>query len=179
MFIQKLLPDLHVNSIYDLNLIQLKERGIKGIITDLDNTLIEWDRPQATPELVEWLLYIKKEGLQVVVVSNNHVKRVDAFAKPLGIPYISRAKKPFNRAFKSAQEMMQLQAEEVVVIGDQLFTDILGGNRLSLYTILVTPVAQSDGFFTRFNRLLERVALSRLRRKGLLSWGGKEDSNEQ
>ena len=170
MLIKKLLPSLHVNSIYDINLDDLKHRGIKGIITDLDNTLIEWDRPDATPELIEWLKKVETEGFKVVVVSNNNSNRVANFANPLGIPFIPGAKKPFNKAFIQAKKMMKLQPEEVVVIGDQLFTDVLGGNRLGLYTILVIPVAKSDGFFTRFNRRMERMALNYMKKKGIQTW---------
>ena len=68
---------------------------------------------------------------------------------------------------------MNVTIEETVVIGDQLFTDVLGGNRLGFYTILVVPVAQTDGFWTRFNRQMERVALYWMERKGLVSWKSK------
>lgn len=170
MFLKKLLPSLHVDSIYDIDLQALKNRGIKGIITDLDNTLIEWDRPNATPELMDWLNRLKQEGFQVIIVSNNNRIRVSAFADPLGIPYIHAAKKPTRTPFKDAMKRLALTPEQIVVIGDQMFTDVLGGNRLGLYTVLVVPVAQTDGFFTRINRQLERIALSRMRKKGLISW---------
>lgn len=170
MLLKKLIPDLHANSIYEINFDELKGRGIKGIITDLDNTLIEWDRPNATPELEKWFEKMAAEGFQIVVVSNNNEERVKRFCDPLGIPFIHGAKKPFNRAFRQAKVLMKLKPEEVVVIGDQLFTDVLGGNRLNLYTILVVPVASTDGFFTRFNRKMERIALRMLRKRGLLTW---------
>lgn len=167
---KNLIPDLHVDSIYDIDMQALKQRGVKGIITDLDNTLIEWDRPQATPRLMEWLNRLKQEGFQVIVVSNNNQVRVSAFADPIGIPYIHAAKKPTRTPFQDAVQRLGLSPKEIVVIGDQMFTDVLGGNRSGLYTILVVPVAQTDGFFTRFNRGLERVALSWLRKKGLITW---------
>ncbi|WP_025027616.1 YqeG family HAD IIIA-type phosphatase [Caldalkalibacillus mannanilyticus] len=168
--LKKLLPDLHVDSIYDIDLEALKKRGVKGIITDLDNTLIEWDRPLATPKLAEWLKKVQEEGFKLMIVSNNNSARVAAFSEPLGLPFIPGARKPFHKAFKEAQKRMNLQPHEVVVIGDQLFTDVLGGNRLDLYTILVVPVAQSDGFLTRFNRRLERIALHFMRKRGMITW---------
>jgi HAD superfamily phosphatase (TIGR01668 family) len=170
MLLKKLLPDLHVDSIYDIDLQALRGKGVKGIITDLDNTLIEWDQPSATPKLTEWLKKVEQEGFQLVIVSNNNSVRVGEFASPLGIPFIYGARKPFHKAFKKAKLIMGLKANEVVVIGDQLFTDVLGGNRLNLYTILVVPVAQSDGFFTRFNRKLERIALHFMRKRGMITW---------
>ena len=170
VFLKKLVPDLHVASVYDIDLAALKKRGVKGIITDLDNTLIEWDRPNATPALMDWLETVKNEGFQVIVVSNNNQIRVSKFADPLGIPYIHRAKKPTRSPFREAMKRLGLAYHETVVIGDQIFTDVLGGNRLGLYTILVVPVAQTDGIYTRFNRQLERLALSWMRKKGWITW---------
>lgn len=164
------LPSEYVKNIYQITPQNLKERGIKGIITDLDNTLIEWDRPSATPELIKWFKSMNEGGIKVTVVSNNNEKRVKLFSDPLQIPFIHRARKPMTRAFRRALTSMQLQPEEVVVIGDQLLTDVLGGNRLGLHTILVVPVAQSDGFATQFNRKIERRIMKNLKRKGLIQW---------
>ncbi|GGK18190.1 hypothetical protein GCM10010965_09070 [Caldalkalibacillus thermarum] len=172
--LKQLLPDLYVPSVYDIDLEALKQRGVKGIITDLDNTLIEWDRPSATPELAEWLKKVEHMGFKIVVVSNNNEDRVRRFCQPLSIPFIHKARKPFHFAFKRAQHMMNLSSREVVVIGDQLLTDVLGGNRLGLYTILVVPVADTDGFFTRINRRIERIAFYWMRKKGMLTWEQEE-----
>jgi len=170
MLLNKLLPDIQVDTIYDIDLEALKSRGIKGIITDLDNTLIEWNRPSATPELAEWLQKVQDKGYKLIVVSNNNAARVGAFASPLGIPFIHRANKPFHKSFKLAQKMMKLQPDQVVVIGDQIFTDVLGGNRLNLHTILVIPIVQSDNFSTRFIRRLERIALDIMKKRGMVTW---------
>lgn len=164
------IPEIYVKNIYQISPEFLKEHGIKGIITDLDNTLIEWDRPSATPELIDWFKQMEQNGVKVTVVSNNNEKRVSLFAEPLGIPFIPKARKPMGRAFQKALKFMNLSKEEVVVIGDQLLTDVLGGNRSGFKTILVVPVASTDGFWTRFNRKIERKILSTLKRKGMLKW---------
>lgn len=164
------LPDQHVQNILDITPEMLVERGVKGIITDLDNTLVEWDRPEATPELIKWFTSIKEKGILITIVSNNTQHRVKSFSDPVGIPFIYSARKPMTKAFKRALKDMKLKNEEVVVIGDQLLTDVLGGNRLGLHTILVVPVASSDGFWTRFNRKIERIILSWMKRKGMLHW---------
>ncbi|MBD7964418.1 MULTISPECIES: YqeG family HAD IIIA-type phosphatase [Fictibacillus] len=164
------LPDQHVQNIVDITPEMLVERGVKGIITDLDNTLVEWDRPEATPELIEWFTSIKEKGILITIVSNNTQHRVKSFSDPVGIPFIYSARKPMTKAFKRALKDMKLKNEQVVVIGDQLLTDVLGGNRLGLHTILVVPVASSDGFWTRFNRKIERIILSWMKRKGMLHW---------
>jgi uncharacterized protein len=164
------LPDQHVKSIFDITPESLKEKGVKGIITDLDNTLVEWDRPYATPKLIEWFDHMRKNEILVTIVSNNNEKRVKSFADPLNIPFIYKARKPMGRAFEKALSQMGLKKEETVVIGDQLLTDIFGGNRSGFHTILVVPVASTDGLITRFNRKVERRILSWFRKKGMLTW---------
>ncbi|MCH1625013.1 YqeG family HAD IIIA-type phosphatase [Fredinandcohnia quinoae] len=168
--LKNFLPNEHKKSVYDISINKLKERGVKGIITDLDNTLVEWDRPNATPELVTWFEEVRKHGIVVMIVSNNNEQRVKSFADPLGLPFIFEARKPLTLAFKRAVREMNLKKEEVVVIGDQLLTDVLGGNRSGLHTILVVPVAQTDGVITKFNRTIERRILSWMKRKGMLYW---------
>ncbi|GGE74806.1 YqeG family HAD IIIA-type phosphatase [Priestia taiwanensis] len=168
--LKRFLPNEYVKDIYEITPTKLKERGIKGIITDLDNTLIEWDRPNATPKLIEWFTEMKRYGINVTVVSNNNEKRVKDFSDPLNIPFVHSARKPMNKAFKRALYMMHLRADEVVMIGDQVLTDVLGGNRLGLHTILVVPVAKTDGLMTKFNRIIERRILKKLKTRGLIHW---------
>ena len=164
------LPDEHVKSILDISPEDLQKRGIKGIITDLDNTLVEWDRPTATPQLIKWFDEVRKHNILVTIVSNNNEQRVKSFSDPLGIPFIFQARKPMGRAFHRAIAAMGIKRNEAVVIGDQLLTDVLGGNRSGFHTILVVPVAQTDGFVTKFNRLVERRILNWFRRRGMIQW---------
>jgi uncharacterized protein len=164
------LPDQHVKSIFEIKPEELKSKGIKGIITDLDNTLVEWDRPLATPKLVSWFEDMKKNNIAVTIVSNNNELRVKAFSDPLNIPFIYEARKPMTRAFFRAIKEMGLKKDETVVIGDQLLTDVLGGNRGGFHTILVVPVAKTDGMITKFNRLVERRLLNWFRKKGMIHW---------
>lgn len=164
------LPDQHVKSIFEITPDTLAARGVKGIITDLDNTLVEWDRPNATPKLIEWFEDMKNSNIKVTIVSNNNESRVKAFSEPLNIPFIYQARKPMGRAFRRALSEMGLEQKETVVIGDQLLTDVLGGNRSGFHTVLVVPVAQTDGFVTRFNRKVERRILNFFRKKGMIQW---------
>lgn len=172
--LERLLPHQIVATVYAINLGALRAEGISGIITDLDNTLVGAKEPLATPELIEWLERVRSLGFRVVIVSNNNETRVSQFAEPLGIPFIHKARKPGNRSFRKALDLLGLRADQAVVIGDQMLTDVLGGKRMGLHTILVSPIAPSDeGLPTRINRLIERIALRRLRRRGL--WP-KEDN---
>lgn len=164
------IPSEFVRSVFHITPEMLKDKGIKAIITDLDNTLVEWDRPDATPKLIEWFASIRAAGIQVTIVSNNNELRVKSFADPLGIPFIFKARKPLGKAFNRAVSIMSVKREEVVVIGDQLLTDVFGGNRQKLHTILVIPVAKSDGFVTKFNRMVERRIFKYLDRKGQVTW---------
>ncbi|MFJ8245571.1 YqeG family HAD IIIA-type phosphatase [Peribacillus asahii] len=164
------LPSEQIKSIFDITPEDLKKRGIKGIITDLDNTLVEWDRPNATRKLMEWFDQMREHGILVTIVSNNNEQRVRAFSDPLRIPFIYRAKKPLTTAFKKACVQMGLKREETVVVGDQLLTDVFGGNRGGFHTILVIPVSQSDGINTKINRFFERKIMSALKRKGMIEW---------
>lgn len=164
------MPNEYVKDIFHVKPEILKEKGIKGIITDLDNTLVEWDRPGATPEIIKWIEGMREAGILVTIVSNNNETRVKNFSDPLGIPFIHDARKPLNKSFVAARKLMGLRKEETVMIGDQLLTDILGGNRKGLYTILVVPVATSDAFFTKFNRMIERRIMAGLKRRGMITW---------
>ncbi len=172
--LKRFLPDDYFQSIFHITPEYLKQKNIKGIITDLDNTLVEWNRPEATPELTNWFKEMRNHGIQIVIVSNNNKKRVHKFASPLGIPYVYRARKPLGKAFRKALTVLNLPKENTVVIGDQLLTDIYGGNKAGFYTILVVPVAESDGFATKFNRMIERKIFRHLDKKGLLQWEGRQ-----
>lgn len=164
------LPNEHVKSVFDIQPIVLKQKGIKGIITDLDNTLVAWDVKNATPEVIKWLELMREHAIKVTIISNNKQERVEVFSEPLGTPFVYSARKPLTIAFKRVAKKMELKKEEVVVIGDQLLTDILGGNFAGFYTILVVPIVETDAKITKFNRKIERRVLNYMRKKGKISW---------
>jgi len=155
-------PQEYVTSIYHIHLDRLWQAGIRGIVTDLDNTLVEWNSPVAPPKLVAWLDHVREQGFRVCIVSNNDQLRVSQFAGPLGIASLSKAHKPRRDAFLWALRTLSTKAGETCMIGDQLFTDILGGNRLGFYTILVRPVHVREFPGTRAVRLLERIVLRKV-----------------
>ncbi|MFD1412894.1 YqeG family HAD IIIA-type phosphatase [Oceanobacillus jeddahense] len=161
----KFLPDEQIDQIFDLKPEKLKELGIKGIITDLDNTLVAWDVKDATPDVITWFKSMEENDIKVTIISNNNQERVTVFSEPLGTPFVFSAKKPLSRAFKTVAKQMDLKKEEILVVGDQLLTDVLGGNIAGFYTVLVVPVVQTDGKITRINRLIERRILKRMPNK--------------
>ena len=170
MFLDKFSPNLYVESIYNIDLQALKEAGVTSVITDLDNTLVEADSPEYTPKLIKWLDDLQELGFKVVIVSNNNKTRVSEFADPLTVPYIHQAKKPTKQAFLKALKLLDSTVEQTVVIGDQLLTDILGGNRLGFYTILVVPISEKEQWKTKINRTIERKILSVMKNRGMMTW---------
>ncbi len=162
------LPNKHVKSIFEITPEYLQAIDKKGIIVDLDNTLIPWNEQYATEPIKQWLKEMEGANIQVIIFSNNNEERVSLFANPIETPFIFRAKKPLKKAFKKAQSLMNLPKDSIVVIGDQLLTDILGGNRVGYYTILVVPIVQSDAWITKINRQTERLILNHFYRKGKL-----------
>lgn len=154
-----LTPDLHVESVFKLNLEKLKKNNIKGLIIDIDNTLVSWDIKHITEKTKQWLLNLEKEGFKVCLVSNNTEDRVVTFNEELKLPAIHRALKPRISAFKKAMKIMDTKANNTAVIGDQLFTDVLGGNRMKLFTILVVPIVGTEFWWTTFVRKIERRVL--------------------
>jgi len=163
-----LCPNRMVNSLYDIEVYALQHLGIRGIIFDLDNTIVPWDQQEMSPEIIQWLQALVCQGFQLCLVSNNMGNRVEGIAALLGIPFVSKAYKPTNAGFLQAIKRMELNRKEVAVVGDQLFTDILGGNRLGLYTIWVKPLSKQEFIGTKITRQLEKLTLRVLRRKGLL-----------
>jgi HAD superfamily phosphatase (TIGR01668 family) len=163
-----LFPRQHLNNIFELDPEALKAKGIKGIITDMDNTLVPWDDRTVYPRLKEWLASLREQGFRLCIVSNSTPDRGSRLAEELGIPAIWHAVKPRRRSFRRALEILELSPQEVAVIGDQIFTDVLGGNRLGLYTILVTPISDKEFIWTRFMRKLERLVLERMEKHDLL-----------
>lgn len=163
----KLTPDLYVKSIFHIDMDELYRRGIRAIITDLDNTLVAWDDPLPNERLLTWLKGVQSRGFSVFIVSNNSQERVRKFAEAFGVPAISKAIKPRRGAFRTACESLGVTPEQTAVVGDQIFTDVLGGNRLGLYTILVVPVSGKEFFGTKIMRAMERFVLRRLKMRGL------------
>lgn len=164
------MPNSYVKSVFEINIDELANNGVKGIITDLDNTLVGWDVKTPTIEIKEWFKKAKEAGITITIVSNNNEQRVSSFSKDLEVDFLFKARKPMGKAFKKAINHMQIKPEETVVVGDQMLTDVFGGNRNGLFTIMVVPVKRTDGFITKFNRMIERRLLNHFKNKGYIKW---------
>ncbi len=167
-WLRRLTPDDYCASVLDVDPRELTAKGIRGVILDLDNTLAPWGRGKPAPELQGWIAEARAAGLACHIVSNDHGPRVRYFTQVLGIEGTPRAAKPAGRAFRRAMHEMRTLPSETVVIGDQIFTDVLGGKHQGCHTILVVPVSDEEMGWTRLVRRLERAVLRRLQVSGLL-----------
>lgn len=160
--IEKFKPTWMVESIYSITPEQLRNHNIHAVLTDLDNTLIAWNHPEATEESVRWIERMKDANIPVIILSNNKGNRIGKVAEILELDYVAWSMKPSRRAFKIARDRLDIPAENLVMVGDQVLTDILGANRYGMRSILVKPIVDSDAWNTRFNRMLELNIMDKL-----------------
>ena len=151
-------PHRVARRLIDLDCEEMVARGIRGIILDLDNTLSPWRSGVITLEVERWIGRLRDAGLVACVVSNAATAgRVRPVADRLGLPWVTRAAKPLPRGFLRGMRLMGTTPESTAIVGDQLFTDILGGNNLGLYTVLVDPISSQEALITKLlQRPLER-----------------------
>lgn len=152
----QLYPKLYFDKITDIAVETLEKNHIKGLILDVDNTLIDYKK-DILPGLDTWIEKIKQSGIKCIILSNSNKKeKVKMVADSLKIPYIFFATKPLKRGFKKAKSILNLEYKEIAAIGDQIFTDIIGANRLGMFSILVKPINERDLLITRIKRPIEK-----------------------
>ena len=152
-------PKRWAERITEIDPAELRARGIRGAIVDLDNTLVGFRSLAPLEEDAAWVRRAHDAGVRVAVLTNNSTPWASQVAKDLGVPCIPRARKPLPHGFRRATNVLELQPSEVVVIGDQLFTDVLGAKLAGLDVILVDPLVRHDPWNTRPLRWLERAVL--------------------
>lgn len=157
-------PNFYVAHLRDIPLTKLKSDGIKGLIIDLDNTITHWNSNELDQEIFSWFEELNTHQFKTCLVSNNNHERVLEVAAQLSVPFVPSAGKPFRKAFIKGMEVLNTGPEETAVIGDQIFTDVLGGNRSDLLTILVMPLDKNEFIGTRFMRQLEKLVLKKISR---------------
>ena len=156
-------PTVRIDTVYDVDVHALAERGVRGVILDLDNTIVPWGAREVPQALIGWIDAARAAGLSLCIVSNNGGERVAALARKLGVPALTGAMKPRRGALRRAMAVMGTTAGTTALIGDQVFTDVLGGNRLGLCTILVRPQSPREFVLTRLVRVVERMVLRGVR----------------
>ncbi|MEX2803691.1 YqeG family HAD IIIA-type phosphatase [Streptococcus sp. H31] len=158
-------PTFAVGAVYDLKAEDLLRQGIHAILVDLDNTLIAWNNPDGTQEVRAWLDEMTMADISVVVISNNSHSRVERAVAHFGVDFVSRAMKPFARGINAAIERYGFNRDEVVMVGDQLMTDIRASHRAGIRSVLVKPLVRTDAWNTKFNRWRERRVWAKLEEK--------------
>ena len=150
-----LYPNAYFKKIEDITIQFLKKQNIKLLILDVDNTLIDYHQ-NLSEEVKQWLKDLQGQGMKLYLLSNSNKKeKVKKIADEFGIPYRVFAKKPLKSGFLKVQKQMKEKTENIAVIGDQIFTDVIGGNRCGFFTILVEPIHEKDYWFTAWKRPIE------------------------
>lgn len=157
-------PKLCLDKVTDITPKLLREKGIKGIVLDVDNTLTLHGSQEVKKEVTDWLEQMKAQGFLLTIVSNNYEKRVKPFAQRLGLEYVSFGCKPMTKGFTQACKKFSLKKEEIAVVGDQIYTDIVGGNLKGMFTILVEPFQLETGWTFRLKRNLEKIHIRKYHR---------------
>jgi len=147
----KIFRPRHIVRCFDeLNHEVLREFGIRGVMIDLDNTLVPWPSIDLHPTAEDWVQRLQTAGIQVCLVTNAlHRTRARTAAEPLGVPWVHQASKPYWKGFKRGMEILGTTPEETAMVGDQVFTDIFGGNLLGLFTVLVDRLGEQDAWLTK------------------------------
>lgn len=159
------LPDIFVETVFDIDIEALKNAGVKAFIFDIDNTLATYAMPVADEKTADWLKELQRSGFGIFIVSNNNRERVRIFSENLGIKYFGKALKPLDIFLRKACRIMGIRPKEAALVGDQLFTDIWGGNLLGMKTILVKPISDVEDGFVKFKRRFERRILAKMNKQ--------------
>jgi hypothetical protein len=164
---ERYIPDAYYESILKINYQRLKENGINLLLFDLDNTIAPYNKKDCDDSIKELFTNLKEQGMEVMLFSNSPKKRLDIFSKILDVEYVCNARKPFPKKFNNLLNIKKKKETETAIIGDQLITDIRGGNNVGIFTILVDPISSYDPIWTKIIRKKERSIKHELRSKGL------------
>ena len=157
------LPDYFYDKIWDIPLNFLRENNISCLLLDIDNTLTLHDDPTPHELAVNWLETVKKEGIKAVVISNNIETRVSPFCEKLGVDFVCHAKKPLSKGVLEAVEKTKIKKNNMLLIGDQIFTDVLCGKLSNVKTVLVIPFERETMPFFKVKRWFEDIILYKRR----------------
>ena len=154
-------PDLYIKRIEDLPKEELYAKGYRNILIDLDNTLAAYYQKHIDDRAKKILENLVAVGFYVVVISNNRGRRVKRFLEGTEYHWLNTAMKPLKCGYKRVLLEKGLKIQETIAIGDQILTDVVGANRMGLYSVLVSPLVEKDSFTTRINRIIERYLIRR------------------
>lgn len=160
-----LIPDKYVENFYDITPSLIKHMRAKAVFVDLDGTLVSKDTKTPTAKVINWIEDFKKADIAFVIISNNSNARVSAFCTSLNIPFISTAKKPFPTALKKAISGMNINPCEVVMIGDQIFTDTFASRNFGGQSIYVKPIDKNSLYVKFRTSFTEKYFVNKAKEK--------------
>ncbi len=151
-------PNQYLNSAYEIDFEKMYEKGFRGIIFDIDNTLVPHGLP-ADERAVALFKRLKKIGYKVIMISNNKEPRVKMFCDAVDAPYIYKAGKPNPNSYRTAMSKIGTNSKNTLFVGDQIFTDVWGANQAGIYSILVKPIHPKEEIQIVLKRYLEKIVL--------------------
>lgn len=155
---ERFFPDEWINSTYQIDFAGLYAEGYRGVIFDIDNTLVPHGAP-ADERAVGLFTSLKAIGFDACLLSNNQWERVASFNERVGVHFIENAHKPSTKNYRRAMELMHTDLSDTIFVGDQLFTDIYGAKRTGIRTVLVSPIHPKEEIQIVLKRYLERIVL--------------------
>ncbi len=169
---EKYVPDIYQKSIYNIDYNKLKSNGIKCLLFDLDNTIVPYSIKNATQKNKELFESLKEKKFKIIIYTDTFKRRAKRIAGELQVDFLSMTRKPGTKKIFKIMNDFRLEPSEICIIGDQLLTDVLAGNKAGITTILVNPVSVKDNFFIRLiSRRLEKRVLKKLRKLDLFEKG--------
>lgn len=166
-----LTPTLYAKRLFDITPEILEKLGASAVLLDIDNTLASYISHEPLEGAEAWVKEMSAEGFRLIIVSNNYAERVEPFAGKFPLPFISRAYKPLPAGYIKAAKELGLRRKDCVIIGDQIYTDIIGANLCGMKSILLEPIEIETSLSFRIRRKLERGIRAKLAKK-------KENKNE-
>ncbi len=158
-----LTPSLRLPTVYDLPLEWLRDRKVTAVVTDLDNTLVPWRDYRMADNLAGWFRSLHDGGFRTVILTNARPSpTIKELSQQLETELVIGARKPIQRFFRWALEKVEAHPSQACVVGDQVFTDVLGGNLIGCHTVLVERIGDREFAGTRLMRVFERMILRHL-----------------
>ncbi len=150
-------PKDYFNGVTEITYEYLNQNDIKALILDVDNTLIDYNK-NLSIEIIEWVKELKSHSIQMMILSNSNKKdKIKEVAEKVELDYIYFGMKPFKKGFIKAKQKLNLDSRHIAVVGDQIFTDVIGANRMKMHSILVEPIQEKDIFITLLKRPIENL----------------------
>ena len=162
------IPFCHAQNIYDIDPQFFVKQGVKVLFIDLDNTLDSYKAFHPKQNAIDYIAALRKTNITPVIISNNKGKRVSSFANDLGVEYVNSARKPFPGKIKKAIASRGLKNDEVMLVGDQLMTDVKAARNAHIRVVLTEKVVKEDQWTTHINRIFDRPIRKYLRKHNLL-----------